>query len=169
MALPNGKYKTIYCHSDGYLTHNGALLLDHYSDRAKVEELLALGDISILAPNVHPTNKDHAFDYDKREEGVVVAYGRDRSEKNVDAKEFTYDELVSEDSWTEYFYVFTQNDEWHYAHYSNKNLRPVKPGLDKEYEGLGFPRPKDFYGFFWEEQAKELREEYQRKQQGEMS
>lgn len=27
----------IYCHSDGYLTYNGAMLLDHYSDRKKLK------------------------------------------------------------------------------------------------------------------------------------
>ena len=36
----------IYCHSDGYLTYNGAMLLDHYSDREKVKELISLGDLS---------------------------------------------------------------------------------------------------------------------------
>lgn len=27
----DGTYYGIYCHSDGYLTYNGAMLLDHYS------------------------------------------------------------------------------------------------------------------------------------------
>ena len=37
-------YECIYCHSDGYLTYNGAMLLDYYSDREKVEQLLKLGN-----------------------------------------------------------------------------------------------------------------------------
>lgn len=27
----DGSYKGVYCHSDGYLTYNGAMLLDHYT------------------------------------------------------------------------------------------------------------------------------------------
>ena len=34
------KFEVIYCHSDGYPTYNGAMLLDHYSDKEKVEKLL---------------------------------------------------------------------------------------------------------------------------------
>ena len=34
--LDNGKYKTIYCHSDGYLTYNGAMLIEHFNDRKKL-------------------------------------------------------------------------------------------------------------------------------------
>ena len=30
------KYKCIYCHSDGYLEHNGAILIDHYKDKEKL-------------------------------------------------------------------------------------------------------------------------------------
>ena len=36
----NKSISGIYCHSDGYLTYNGAMLLDHYSDREKVKELI---------------------------------------------------------------------------------------------------------------------------------
>ena len=39
IKIDDDKYKTIYCHSDGYLTYNGAMLLDHYSDKTKVEKL----------------------------------------------------------------------------------------------------------------------------------
>ena len=27
--IGDNQFHTIYCHSDGYLTHNGAMLLDH--------------------------------------------------------------------------------------------------------------------------------------------
>ena len=42
--IGDNKYRTIYCHSDGYLTYNGAMLLDHYNSPEKLDELLRLGD-----------------------------------------------------------------------------------------------------------------------------
>ena len=38
LQLDNDEYKTIYCHHDGYLTHNGAMLLDHYDTKEKSRE-----------------------------------------------------------------------------------------------------------------------------------
>ena len=40
MEVGDNQYKTIYCHSDGYLSNNGALLLKYYSDRKTVERLV---------------------------------------------------------------------------------------------------------------------------------
>ena len=82
--IGENQYKTIYCHSDGYLTHNGAMLFDHYSNADKLDELLNLGDISYLAPNIYPDpSKPHSFKYDERQDGVIVAYGRDRGDKDI--------------------------------------------------------------------------------------
>ena len=39
--------KSVYCHWDGYLEHNGQILLEHY-DSAKANNLVALGDLSSL-------------------------------------------------------------------------------------------------------------------------
>ena len=56
--------RKIYCHFDGYLTHNGALLLDHYNSPEKVKELIDVGDISVLAKNLNPDpTRKHGFDY----------------------------------------------------------------------------------------------------------
>ena len=84
----------IYCHSDGYLTYNGAMLLDHYSDREKVKELISLGGLSTLLPKLHPDkSKPHSFDYDKRQEDVCVFYGRDRGESGNEAHEVVLEDI----------------------------------------------------------------------------
>lgn len=31
LDYPTPVYKTIYCHLDGYLSHNGAILVEHYN------------------------------------------------------------------------------------------------------------------------------------------
>ena len=34
----DGSYKGVYCHSDGYLTYNGAMLLDHYNSQMCIRD-----------------------------------------------------------------------------------------------------------------------------------
>lgn len=56
---PGERYDSIYCHWDGYPSHNGKILLEHYTDPAKVEALLDLGQISILGAEI---GEKHFFD-----------------------------------------------------------------------------------------------------------
>ena len=46
--IAEDEYLAVYCHQDGYLSHNGALLLDCYNTPEKVDALLALGELSHL-------------------------------------------------------------------------------------------------------------------------
>lgn len=159
---PDGSYYGIYCHSDGYLTYNGAMLLDHYSDKQRLDELLDLGDLSLLCKKIAPDpSLPHSFDYNERQENVTVAYGRDRGEKNIEAREITLEQ--AKDSWCEYMYIFGRDGKWRYYDLSENEpqLRDVEEDLNTEYKELGFPRPQDFYGFFGPEQIKRLREEHQ--------
>jgi len=148
IKLENDEYKAIYCHHDGYLTHNGALLLDHYNTREKVEELLKLGDLSCLAKKIKPNpKKPHSFEFDQRQDDVVVAYGRDRGESGTEAKILSLKEMF-EESWIDYYYIFTFENEWKYYDGNKRELRDVKEDLDKEYERMGIKRPESFYGFW---------------------
>lgn len=79
MVTDDGKVISIYCHWDGYVQNNGRILLESYTDPAKVKALISLGDISILEAEVEPKELvEHSFD--NPQDGVVVAYGRDRGE-----------------------------------------------------------------------------------------
>ena len=46
--------KGIYCHNDGYLSHNGVILQKAYQDLDKVKKLISLGDLSALGENLEP-------------------------------------------------------------------------------------------------------------------
>jgi hypothetical protein len=84
--------KSVYCHWDGYLEYNGSLLQKHY-DSTKANQLVALGDLSSLKPEI---GIQHAFgyhgteisaeDYEKQFGEMCTFYGRDRGEKGVDYK-----------------------------------------------------------------------------------
>ena len=77
IQLEDGTVKSIYCHFDGYHEGVGQELIDSYTDREKVEKLIALGDISFLCSEVEPTGP-HSFEDPQR--GVTVSYHRDRGE-----------------------------------------------------------------------------------------
>lgn len=46
--LADGTWKRIYCHWDGYLSHNGRILFESYNTQKKAEALVAPGDLSSL-------------------------------------------------------------------------------------------------------------------------
>ena len=75
--------KSVYCHWDGYLEHNGAILQEHY-DSAKANNLVALGDLSCLCPEITAGEDSHSFDQPKA--GVTIFYGRDRKETGTEFK-----------------------------------------------------------------------------------
>ena len=76
--IAEDEYLAVYCHQDGYLSHNGALLLDCYNTPEKVDALLALGELSHLGKDMEAA--PHEIADLKGMEGVTVAYCRDRGE-----------------------------------------------------------------------------------------
>jgi hypothetical protein len=121
--------KSIYCHWDGYLAHNGAILNEHYSNSPKVNNLIALGDLSSLRPEI---GVQHAFSsldvpkaeqeaYDKEHGNSCTFYTRDRGE-DAPYKHFESAKAALEyynGSWCEYFYLFRydadlESGKWFY-------------------------------------------------------
>ena len=49
----------IYCHWNGYLSHNGRILEKYYNTPEKVEKLIALGNISELGKTPDECNAYH--------------------------------------------------------------------------------------------------------------
>jgi len=95
----------IYCHFDGYPEHNGAILTEYYSNINRVNELLNLGDLSVLGKFIGEKNE-----FNDRVRDTCLAYGRDRGESNVSKKNTGYDELITDQS-VDYVYVF-DGDYW---------------------------------------------------------
>jgi hypothetical protein len=76
---PDGTVTSTYCHWDGYTDGVGATLLEHYTDPAKIDALLVLGDISFLREEI---GEQH--DFNNPTEGWTLAYGRDRGEEGTE-------------------------------------------------------------------------------------
>jgi len=111
MVQPNGTIRSIYCHSDGYLSWNGATLFHHYTTPAKVKALIALGDISFLQINLAPP-KGVKHTFDSPAPGVTKAYMRDRGEKDCEAQISSgIETFLAIDNGQEYSYLF-ENGKW---------------------------------------------------------
>jgi hypothetical protein len=104
-VMHGDKVKAVYCHWDGYLDHNGRILLEHYNS-AKANNLVALGDISSLGSEI---GEKHDFDVRFTKgaigENWTKFYGRDRGETGVEFKVFHNDQELFEGIDAEYFYV----------------------------------------------------------------
>jgi hypothetical protein len=113
----DGTIDYIYCHSDGYPSHNGSILLNHYQDAEKVDQLIALGDLSFLAPEI-----GEKHDFEDRNYDICMAYGRDREETGTEARNAErLDKYLTQDT-EEYCYIYTKDKEWVYRAYSDPNL-----------------------------------------------
>jgi hypothetical protein len=85
--------RSVYCHYDGYLKHNGKLLNENYNPEEKVNALIDLGDLSQLGETLKST----------------VAYHRDRKEVLHIDKCSSLQSIANQD----YNYLF-RNGEWVY-------------------------------------------------------
>ena len=113
-VMHGDKLKSVYCHWDGYLQHNGQLLQDHY-DSAKANHLVALGDISSLKEQIGVEHPFSQFDvtpnlsqdeYYEKYGKMTTFYGRDRKDSGTDfTVDQSYDEFLSKDYDYEYYYI----------------------------------------------------------------
>ena len=145
IAIQNPYNKTVravYCHWDGYLEHNGAILHKHYSASPKVNNLIALGDISSLKNEIGEKHDFSRLDstlpeaeYEALYGNMTTFYGRDRGETGTEFKVFkTLAEAEDHYTWSDYFYCFKYTKasdytvgEWHYKQMGGrwKKLAPA--------------------------------------------
>jgi len=128
IELKTGKIKHVYAHWDGYPEHNGKILLQHYTDRAKLQQLISLGAVSALAPNI---GEKIGFDDREAQErnNQCLFYGRDRGEKDgIKARTTTVKSFLKLD-WEEYAYVLGVDGKWRYfaRHEADAGLRELTP------------------------------------------
>jgi len=139
--------KSVYCHWDGYLEHNGVILQEHY-DSAKANHLVALGDLSALRPEI---GDQHAFsqfevddmdrdDFIRTTENMCTFYGRDRLEENIEFKsDLTFEAFFerAEGCGAEWYYImrdgvwYVGNTHENDAKYYRKLVLLVKALVDE--------------------------------------
>ena len=108
MEQEDGSVKSIYCHFDGYPSHNGRILNESFKDHDKVKSLIDLGDISFLREEIEPTGP-HSFNSPQK--GVTVAYHRDRGEAHNSNKDKSVSAFFASQN-ESFIYMLTQEGEW---------------------------------------------------------
>ena len=112
---PDGRIVSIYCHWDGYPENNGKILAEHYTDSIKIAELVGLGGISSLRPEIgekHPFSKFECKEdeYDGAAyENMTTFYCRDRGEELVIS---VYDDIPSWIADMEEYAYLWNGTEW---------------------------------------------------------
>ena len=128
--------KSVYCHWDGYVAHNGKILQEYYTS-AQANELVALGDLSSLRPTI---GVEHAFSHydvemDKEQYyeqfgDMCTFYGRDRKESNTEFKvAHTFAEFLEQcdNCGAEYYYI-NRDGVW-YVGTTYDNMHPLSKNL----------------------------------------
>ena len=105
-----GEFHVIYCHWDGYTSHNGKILFENYKNLTKVKRLISLGNLSVLAPSISTFAKNkHTFDAPVK--GVCVFYGRDRGETKNQAVRYVSEAQLRRCTGN-HVYIF-KDDKWY--------------------------------------------------------
>lgn len=126
IAKIGDRYHGIYCHSDGYIEGVGRTLQKHYTDPAKVEALIGLGDISTLGPEI---GEKHDFDKPRPDYEWTRAYHRDRGEPRTRTrKSASWREVADQIGHNGFVYIFTDG-RWDVA-VGDPDLDEPKPLAD---------------------------------------
>ena len=141
LEFADGTVQQVYCHWDGYLENNGNILYNHYVDPFKLRDLIDLGDISSLGPNI---GEKHDFDIpfkygtpeytaesDRRRQ-ITTFYGRDRGETGCEARKFKdYADYRANAQFEEYNYILRKDGNW-YVEFYGKFDGLLKEAIEQE-------------------------------------
>lgn len=118
----DGKFRTIYCHFDGYPSGVGKTLAQYYDTQEKAETLLAGGDISFLEASC---DKPEGHSFENPVEGYTVYYGRDRGETGTEPRTYySFYEVIKKES--QDFNYFLDGRQWVYFTRNNSHFHPVE-------------------------------------------
>ena len=135
LEFADGTVGVVYCHWDGYLSHNGKILLNNYMDPFKVRELIDNGDVSSLGNEIgvkHPFDAPGYYNtpeynaYKEKYGNMTKFYMRDRGEDGCVAQYYKdFDDYVQNHGYQEYEYILRTDGVWY-----------VDKGEDAGYEPL---------------------------------
>jgi hypothetical protein len=161
-VMHGNKAKTVYCHWDGYLDHNGRILLEHYNS-SKANHLVAMGGLSSLGKELgekHPFSPHECDSKDPLEQkrvqdeynaakdkGWCTFYKRDRDEEGNEFQVCQSDkEMYEQYPWCEYFYLM-QDGVWYVSQGADTEWKVLSDAIREEDEpGYKAPSVTRFIG-----------------------
>ena len=136
--------KSVYCHWDGYLEHNGAILLEHY-DSSKANQLVSMGDLSSLRPEIgvkHPfscLDPEAGSNYEELYGNMCTFYDRDRGETECTwSVDHSFENFLdrAKGGGAEFYYIM-KDDVWYVGDtYSSTSLSNKLTPLAKALEAV---------------------------------
>jgi hypothetical protein len=138
LEYADGTVEQVYCHWDGYLSNNGRILQEHYSNPFILRDLIDLGDISSLKITIGTKHAFSQFEvpmdgeaYDKLYGDMTTFYGRDRGETGVDSKKFVdFQDYLVRHQYEEYEYILRKDGNWYVKQHDNE-FELLAPALVK--------------------------------------
>ena len=111
LEFADGTVQQVYCHWDGYLEHNGQILLKHYSDPFKLRDLVDLGGFSSLSETVDATAETA---YSKRGEEISINKFKDLKDYYENCQGEEYDYILSPRDGKAQWYVrsYATQENW---------------------------------------------------------
>jgi hypothetical protein len=118
LEFADGTIGQVYCHWDGYLAHNGKMLMEYYSNPFILRDLIDLGSLSSLRPQIgtkHPFSMFEANmtqdEFSNLYRDMCTFYERDRGERSADATYFKdYEHFLVDGQAEEYDYILRNID-----------------------------------------------------------
>jgi hypothetical protein len=123
LEFADGTVEQVYCHWDGYLSNNGQILQQYYTDPFKVRDLIDLGAISSLGKVIGRKHSFSPFEGDKedyeaaQQEGCTTFYARDRGEELVKHRFKDYADYKANAQSEEYNYILRTDGKWYVEFY----------------------------------------------------
>ena len=124
IEMPDHTVVSVYCHWDGYVEHNGKILVEHYQNREDVQELIDGGSMSSLRTrdtwNSGSMLRDEDGEYIRDDQGYIMLendrepqpmYHSERGD-GEDPMHSDFDTFVAGNSMEEYAYLYDLNGNW---------------------------------------------------------
>ena len=135
LEFADGSVGVVYCHWDGYLSHNGKILLNHYMDPYKVRELIDNGDVSSLGSEIgvkHPFDAPGSFgtpeyqSYKEQYGNMCKFYMRDRGEEGCVAQYYKdFADYEQNHGYQEYEYILREDGVWYVDQGNGAGYEPL--------------------------------------------
>lgn len=112
----DGTIEQVYCHWDGYLDHNGRLLLEHWTDPVKVCQLISMGDLSVLGAVIGDEWSVIRAQHEPltKFEEPCTFYGRDLKQEDASSKKFKdFSDYAQNHHYQEYEYILRRDGKWY--------------------------------------------------------
>lgn len=123
VKMTDGTFKSVYCHFDGYLDHNGKMLTGHYNSQDRAEALVEHGDLSVIYQHC---DKPEGHTFDNPVDGRCKYYGRDRGEEGTAARVGATPEESNKGNGQEFDYLW-DGEKWNVSsgYFNEGKLMPL--------------------------------------------